>query len=54
MAAKTSIAGDLGESALLLPQRLQNALVANDPIKYCFTVLQAAEASPSGYCRRQR
>ncbi len=44
MATKTSIIGDLGESALLLPQRLQQALAANDRIKFCFTVLQAAES----------
>jgi uncharacterized protein Yka (UPF0111/DUF47 family) len=41
---KAAIIGDLGESVLLLPQRLQEALAANDRIKFCFTVLQAAES----------
>ena len=44
MATKTVIIGDLGESALLLPQRLQESLAANDRIKFYFTVLQAAES----------
>jgi hypothetical protein len=44
MATKTSIIGELGESALLLPERLQDALAANDRIKFCFTLLQAAES----------
>ncbi len=44
MATKTSIIGDLGEPALLLPQRLQQALAANDRVKFCFTLLQAAES----------
>jgi hypothetical protein len=43
MATKTSIIGELGEAALLLPQHLQQALAANDRLKYCFTLLQAAE-----------
>lgn len=43
MATKSSIIGELGEAALLLPQRMQQALAANDRIKYCFTLLQAAE-----------
>jgi len=42
MATKTEIIGDLGESTLLVPERLQEALAANDRIKFCFTVLQAA------------
>ncbi|MGA2862467.1 MAG: hypothetical protein ACLQFF_02800 [Steroidobacteraceae bacterium] len=41
---KTSIIGELGEPGLLLPQRLQEALAANDRLKYCFTLLQAAES----------
>ena len=40
---KVSIIGELGEAALLLPRRMQEALAANDRIKYCFTILQAAE-----------
>ncbi|MGO9512803.1 MAG: hypothetical protein ACLP2F_04070 [Steroidobacteraceae bacterium] len=44
MATKTSIIGELGEPALLLPQRLQEALAANDRLKFCFTLLQAAES----------
>jgi uncharacterized protein Yka (UPF0111/DUF47 family) len=44
MSTKAAIIGDLGENALLLPQRLQEALAANDRIKFCFTVLQAAES----------
>jgi uncharacterized protein Yka (UPF0111/DUF47 family) len=44
MATKTSIIGELGESALLLPQLLQEALAANDRLKFCFTLLQAAES----------
>ncbi len=35
--------GELGEGALLLPQRLQQSLAANDRLKFCFTLLQAAE-----------
>jgi len=44
MATKTSIIGELNEPALLLPQRLQEALAANDRLKFCFTLLQAAES----------
>ena len=44
MATKTSIIGELGEAALLLPQLLQEALAANDRLKFCFTLLQAAES----------
>jgi uncharacterized protein Yka (UPF0111/DUF47 family) len=33
----------LGESALLLPSKLQEALAANDRLKLAFTLLQAAE-----------
>jgi len=44
MATKISIIGDLGEPSLLLPQRLQQALTANDRVKFCFTLLQAAES----------
>jgi uncharacterized protein Yka (UPF0111/DUF47 family) len=41
---KSSIIGELGEPALLLPQRLQAALTANDRLKFCLTLLQAAES----------
>ncbi len=44
MATKTSIIGELAEPALLLPQRLQDALAANDRLKFYFTLLQAAES----------
>jgi len=40
---KSLIIGDLGEQALLLPQSLAAALAANDRIKLCFTLLQAAQ-----------
>jgi uncharacterized protein Yka (UPF0111/DUF47 family) len=43
MATKTLIIDDLGERALLLPQKLQEALAANDRLKLCFSLLQAAE-----------
>lgn len=44
MATKTLIIDDLGERALLLPQKLQEALAANDRLKLCFSLLQAAES----------
>ena len=43
MPSKSLIIEDLGESALLLPQALEKALAANDRIKLCFTLLQAAK-----------
>lgn len=43
MATKTLIIEDLGERTLLLPQALEKALAANDRIKLCFTLLQAAQ-----------
>lgn len=43
MANKTSMIDALGERALLLPQKVAEALAANDRLKLCFTVLQAAE-----------
>ncbi len=39
---KTQIVGELGESALLLPEYVNRALLANDRVKYLFTLLQAA------------
>lgn len=44
MATKLSIIGELDEPALLLPRRLQEALAANDRLKFCFSLLQAAES----------
>jgi uncharacterized protein Yka (UPF0111/DUF47 family) len=44
MITKALIIDELGERALLLPERLQQALAANDRIKFCFTLLQAAES----------
>jgi uncharacterized protein Yka (UPF0111/DUF47 family) len=41
--SKDSIIDVLGERALLLPKKLEDALAANDRLKVCFTVLQAAE-----------
>jgi uncharacterized protein Yka (UPF0111/DUF47 family) len=43
VATKSLIIEDLGERALLLPQALETALAANDRIKLCFTLLQAAQ-----------
>jgi uncharacterized protein Yka (UPF0111/DUF47 family) len=43
MPAKTQIIGELGQDALLLPDRVQSALTANDRIKLVFTLLQEAE-----------
>ena len=43
MSDKSSIIDVLGEGALLLPRRLEEALAANDRLKMCFTLLQAAE-----------
>jgi len=43
MALKALIIEELGEQALLLPQRLQEALAANDRVKLRLTLLQAAE-----------
>lgn len=44
MATKTSIIDELGEGALLLPGKLQDALAANDRLKLSFSLLQAAES----------
>jgi len=43
MTNKSSIIDALGERALLLPGKLEQALAANDRLKVCFTLLQAAE-----------
>ncbi len=44
MATKTLIIDELGERALLLPQKLREALAANDRLKLFFSLLQAAES----------
>src|ERR1700690_3704806 len=43
MPLKALIVEELGEKALLLPERLQQALAANDRVKLRLTLLQAAE-----------
>jgi uncharacterized protein Yka (UPF0111/DUF47 family) len=43
MTEKGAIIDELGERALLLPSKLAEALSANDRLKVCFTLLQAAE-----------
>jgi uncharacterized protein Yka (UPF0111/DUF47 family) len=43
MTDKGAIIDELGERALLLPGKLREALSANDRLKVCFTLLQAAE-----------
>jgi hypothetical protein len=42
--AKTGIIDELGEPALLRPGQVNEALAANDRLKYRFTLLQAAHA----------
>ena len=42
MVAKSRILDSLGEKALLLPQSVTAALLANDRVKYYLTLLQAA------------
>jgi uncharacterized protein Yka (UPF0111/DUF47 family) len=44
MPAKSLIIGELGQEQLLLPQFLGRALAANDRVKLCFSLLQAAES----------
>ena len=44
MPQKSSILGELGADELLLPERTNAALVANDRIKYYFTLLQASKS----------
>jgi uncharacterized protein Yka (UPF0111/DUF47 family) len=43
MPAKALIIAELGEQALLLPQRFDDALAANDRVKFYLTFLQSAE-----------
>ena len=42
MTTKQGIIGSLGEKQLLLPEKVQSGLAANDRIKYYFTLLQLA------------
>ena len=42
MPAKTDILENLGETALLLPQLINQALTANDRVKYWLTLFQSA------------
>lgn len=44
MPAKKEIIEELGEEGLILPTLVNNALAANDRIKYLFTLLQAAQS----------
>ncbi len=41
---KKDIIKELGESELLLPELVNSALIANDKVKYFFTLLQTARA----------
>lgn len=43
MPTKTDMIDELGERALLLPDRLSGALAANDRVKFLLTLLQTAE-----------
>ena len=43
MTGKGAIIDELGERGLLLPSKISDALSANDRLKVCFTLLQAAE-----------
>jgi len=43
MSGKVGIVDELGETALLLPRRIQQALEANDRLKLCFSLLQTAQ-----------
>ena len=45
MVRKQSIVSTLGDSALLLPERIAEALSANDRVKYYFALLQTARAN---------
>ena len=44
MPQKATILSELGAEQLLLPERTNSALVANDRVKYYFTLLQSAKA----------
>lgn len=42
MATKQAIVSELGNDEILLPERIAEALIANDQVKYYFALLQAA------------
>lgn len=42
MAAKQAIVAELGDQAILSPERIARSLVANDQVKYYFALLQSA------------
>ncbi len=44
MIAKKTMIQELGEEELILPTLVNNALAANDRVKYYFTLLQAARS----------
>src|ERR1019366_8474726 len=44
MPTKVQIIDELGQAALLLPELVGRALAANDRVKLCFTLLQAAQS----------
>jgi len=44
MPAKAQIIGELGQNQLLLPELVGHALAANDRVKLCLSLLQAAES----------
>ncbi len=44
MPTKAQIIGELGQATLLLPELIGRALTANDRVKLCFTLLQAAQS----------
>lgn len=43
MTSKAPMIAELGERAMLMPQRLEQALIANERLKLCFTLMQLAE-----------
>src|SRR3974377_1296322 len=45
MVAKSEIIDELGQSDLLLPERIAESLTANDRAKYYFALLQMARAN---------
>ena len=45
MALKSRIISELGDTELLLPDRIARSLIANDQVKYYFALLQMARAN---------
>lgn len=45
MTVKQAIVAELGDAALLAPDRIARSLIANDQVKYYFALLQAARAN---------